>query len=123
MRTYVFEDQVHTTAASDHIVPYGEDAIASWKDFRPYTNVLWLWYLLEWMIIQLKKSAKTKKAKEEIKVFENEANELRNRLNPDKTRVRDFIDAADVANFAMEKGWIEMEDVYQDEEGNSTLNL
>lgn len=71
----------------------------SWADFEPYTNVIWLWYILTHVLEKYKGKGKRE--------FLKETEELRAFLHPD-VRVYDggFGDVGAVYEYCMEKGWL-----------------
>lgn len=121
MRSWVFERKTSSTGPDYHDTPYDSlNTDASWEDYAPYTNVLWLWFLFDWLINRLEESSGGSAA---VERFREETKELAARLCPDDKTASNYKDAADVANYAMRLGWIAIEDLYQDTEGNSTLEL
>jgi serine/threonine-protein kinase haspin len=76
-----------------------------WKEFHPYTNVIWTYYALEFSIMSFKGE------REELEAFKRETEELRERIHPDK-RLFDggFASAAEVRAYCVEKGWLRAED-------------
>lgn len=77
----------------------------NWKDFHPYTNVLWIFYQLSFLLKEFKGS------REEREKFESETQELRCRLDPDlEVKNGGFGSAREVRSFCVERGWLRAED-------------
>ncbi len=90
------------------------DKELEWKDFHPFTNVIWIYYALTFILKEFKGGNK-EKAK-----FEDETKELRERLDPDR-KVEDggFSSAEDIRKYCVGKGWLSAEDtndVLEDDE-------
>ena len=76
-----------------------------WKIFHPYTNVIWIWYLLNHMI-------QFYDGEELIDDFVNETYELRIKLNPDRTFSEGaFRRSGEVLDFCVRQGWISEDDL------------
>lgn len=71
----------------------------SWADFEPFTNVIWLWYILTHVLERYRGKGKGE--------FLRETEELRAFLHPD-VRIYDggFSDVRAVYEYCVEKGWI-----------------
>jgi hypothetical protein len=76
-----------------------------WKIFHPYTNVIWIWYILN-HIIQFYDGDGA------IDDFMSETYDLRMKLNPD-TAFRDggFSRSGHVLDFCVRQGWINEDDL------------
>lgn len=73
----------------------------SWEMFEPYTNVIWLWYILDYTIQHFGGSSKDRKR------FLKETEELRELLHPDKRSYDGgFSDALGVYDYCLDQGWI-----------------
>ncbi|KXX79528.1 Serine/threonine-protein kinase haspin hrk1 [Madurella mycetomatis] len=73
----------------------------SWREHHPYTNVLWLAYLYNYLIRHFKGDRK------ELAQFKKETAELRMHLDPAAPRrVLSFPCAGGVVRFAVEAGWV-----------------
>lgn len=80
----------------------GVDGPITWAQHEPYTNVLWLAYIYQWMVTHFKG------LKKELNVFKRLTKELWAYLDPDADdNVPSFGSASDVVRFALESGWIE----------------
>ncbi|KAK7416425.1 hypothetical protein QQX98_005242 [Neonectria punicea] len=89
-----------------HDTPYaqGIDGPLSWDAYAPYTNVLWLAYLYEYLVGHFSGD------KKELARFKKESKEMWMYLNPDaKESVPCFGSAANVVCFAVESGWMTQE--------------
>ncbi|EGS20645.1 uncharacterized protein CTHT_0024810 [Thermochaetoides thermophila DSM 1495] len=112
MRSYLLlKDRTKVLAPEKHSKPYVRclfppfDPI-SWQVHEPYTNVLWLAYLYEYLVQHFKGDAK------QLRRFKKETAEMWMHLDPDAPRgVLSFPSAGDVVRFAVEAGWIGEEQV------------
>ncbi|KAK5990170.1 Serine/threonine-protein kinase haspin-like-like protein [Cladobotryum mycophilum] len=103
MRSFLLRADRKCLPPEAHDTPYakGIDGPLDWKAFAPYTNVLWLAYLYEYIVEHYKGG------KKELTKFKKETAELWTYLNPDAPDdVPCFGCAADVVCFAFESGWI-----------------
>jgi hypothetical protein len=72
----------------------------AWRTFNPYSNVLWIYYMLDFLV-------KNYKGTESLAGFMGESQELRQKLDPKTQRWRGaFNSACDVLEFCEEQGWI-----------------
>lgn len=88
-----------------HLPPRSHDkayeAGISWADHNPYTNVLWLAYLYDYLTRHFKGD------KRSLAAFRAETAELWAHLDPDAPpRVKSFPSATDVVRFVVEAGWV-----------------
>ncbi|KAI0880818.1 uncharacterized protein GGS22DRAFT_197376 [Annulohypoxylon maeteangense] len=91
--------QSHKTAYEN-----GVDGPIMWAQHEPYTNVLWLAYIYEWITNHFRGT------KKELNAFKRLTKELWLYLDPDADdSVPGFDSASDVVRFAVESGWIEEE--------------
>jgi len=76
----------------------------TWSEYIPYTNVLWIRYLLQYAIQAWSGSP------EDLDTFKGDIDELQHRLKP-QTTVKNggFETAEQVLEYALEKGWITAE--------------
>ncbi|PMD40861.1 hypothetical protein L207DRAFT_346723 [Hyaloscypha variabilis F] len=75
----------------------------SWSEFIPYTNVLWIRYLLFYLEHDLKKHG-DKKALEE---FKSDTKDFKSKLNPRTTPWNGaFVNARQVLEFCVKAGWV-----------------
>ncbi|AEO69200.1 uncharacterized protein THITE_2029684, partial [Thermothielavioides terrestris NRRL 8126] len=117
MRSFlVHGDRCHVMPPEQHSEPYpavvaaaaatGSSAAGapiSWRAFQPYTNVLWLAYLYDYLVSHFRGSRK------ELAWFRRETAELWEHLDPDAPReVLSFPCAGAVVGFAVEAGWVEV---------------
>ncbi|CAJ2509822.1 Uu.00g057220.m01.CDS01 [Anthostomella pinea] len=80
----------------------GVDGPISWAQHEPYTNVLWLAYIYEWML------GNFRGPKKEAGAFRRQTKDLWLYLNPEAhASVPGFESASDIVRFAVEAGWIE----------------
>ncbi|PFH58802.1 hypothetical protein XA68_13194 [Ophiocordyceps unilateralis] len=103
MRSYLLRRDRKCIPPDGHRTPYarGVDGPLSWDVYAPYTNVLWLAYLYQY----LQDSFGGKKR--ELVCFRRETREMWRHLNPEAPdKVSCFGSAADVVGFAVEAGWI-----------------
>ncbi|KAH7170439.1 hypothetical protein EDB81DRAFT_851264 [Dactylonectria macrodidyma] len=103
MRSFFLRADRKCLPPEAHNTPYakGIDGPLSWSAFAPYTNVLWLAYLYEYLIGHFAGD------KKELAGFKKETKEMWTYLNPEaKESVPCFGSAADVVCFAVESGWM-----------------
>ncbi|KND95146.1 Serine/threonine-protein kinase haspin-like protein hrk1 [Tolypocladium ophioglossoides CBS 100239] len=103
MRSFLLRGDRKCIPPEGHKTPYakGVDGPLSWDAYAPYTNVLWLAYLYEYLVDNFSGDDK------QLARFENETKEMWAYLNPDANDdVPCFGSAADVVCFAVESGWI-----------------
>ncbi|KAE8447137.1 hypothetical protein EG329_011121 [Mollisiaceae sp. DMI_Dod_QoI] len=83
----------------------------TWSDFIPYTNVLWLRYLLKMLFSKLKKNIPASD-KNTMKNLETETAELRRRLDT-RTKIDNgaFSSAQDILLWMSEQGWVSEEQI------------
>ncbi|KAK3692511.1 hypothetical protein B0T22DRAFT_15664 [Podospora appendiculata] len=104
MRSFLLQlDRVHLPPES-HTTPYAPSvsgAPISWTGHHPYTNVLWLSYIYQYLILHFKGDRKT------LARFRRATKELVCHLDPEAPRqILSFPSAADVVRYAAEAGWI-----------------
>jgi serine/threonine-protein kinase haspin len=103
MRSFLLKcDRVHLPPA-DHHTPYekGVNGPISWAAHYPYTNVLWLAYIYQFLVAHFKGDRK------ELGRFKRATKEFLTHLDPDAPRhVLSFPNACDVVRYAAEAGWI-----------------
>lgn len=103
MRSFLLRADRVCLPPSEHTTPYakGIDGPVSWDVFAPYTNVLWLAYLYEYLLDNFRGDG------DELEGFESTTQELWKYLDPDAgDDVPCFSCAADVVGFGVEAGWI-----------------
>ena len=92
----------------------------SWKEFTPYSNVLWLKYVFGYVQKNFKQSGGSA---EELSKFEDLTRELKKKLNPlFKVENGAFTTAEDVYQYVVEKEWISAEQVAALQEDSSILS-
>lgn len=104
MRSFLLRGDRICIPPQNHKKPYeeGVDGPITWARHEPYTNVLWLAYIYEWMVTEFKG------LKKELNAFKRLTKELWTYLDPDADdSVPSFGSASDVVRFALESGWIE----------------
>ncbi|CAK7241806.1 MAG: hypothetical protein STHCBS139747_003277 [Sporothrix thermara] len=104
MRSHLLKgDRVHLPPDC-HQTPYDDGPNGqpiSWKDYHPYTNVLWLAYLYGYLVRNFSGS------KQELVSFRRATRELWLHLSPDAPpSVLSFPSATDIVRFAVEAGWL-----------------
>lgn len=104
MRSHLLKgDRVHLPP-NCHSTPYdkGPDGEPiSWKDYHPYTNVLWLAYLYGYLVRNFCGE------KSELAAFRRTTRELWVHMSPDAPpSVLSFPSATDIVRFAVEAGWL-----------------
>jgi serine/threonine-protein kinase haspin len=103
MRSFLLKnDRVHL-APKLHSTPYdqGVDGPISWARHYPYTNVLWLAYIYQYLVKNFRGD------KRELAQFRRATKELLAHLDPEAPRqILSFPSAADVVRYAAEAGWI-----------------
>ena len=106
MRSFLLRADRKCIPAEGHKTPYakGVDGPISWDAYAPYTNVLWLAYLYEYLVDNFTGVQK------ELVRFKKETNEMWAYLDPEANdEVPCFGSAADIVCFAVESGWIREE--------------
>lgn len=87
-----------------HNIPYAAGVDGNridWKGYAPYTNVLWLAYIYDYLVDNFKGDKKA------LAAFKRETKEMWMHLNPESPKtVASFADAAEVVEFALVAGWI-----------------
>ncbi|KAK0646453.1 hypothetical protein B0T16DRAFT_413480 [Cercophora newfieldiana] len=103
MRSFLLKgDRLHLPPA-EHNTPYqeGVDGPITWATHYPYTNVLWLAYIYQYLVGHFKGDRK------ELSRFKRTTKELLSHLDPEAPRhVLSFPSACDVVRYAAEAGWI-----------------
>lgn len=105
MRSFLLRGERGCLPPSAHKSPYAKGADGeplSWDVYVPYTNVLWLAYIYQYMIKVFKGD------KKDVAEFKKATKELWRYLDPDaKAGVPAFGSSAEVVRFAVEAGWID----------------
>lgn len=118
MRSYLLKgDRVHLPP-SCHQQPYddGPDGHPiTWKEYTPYTNVLWLAYLYGYLVRSFRGD------KRQLAHFRRLTREMWLHLSPDApASILSFANATDVVRFCLESGWL-TEDQLMGAGGDSTF--
>ncbi|KAI1505530.1 hypothetical protein F5X99DRAFT_368372 [Biscogniauxia marginata] len=80
----------------------GIDGPISWAQYEPYTNVLWLAYIYEWM------TGNFRGPRKELNAFKRLTKEFWGYLNPEAdVSLPGFDSASDIVRYAVESGWID----------------
>lgn len=107
MRSFLLKGDRVCLAPKAHNRPYdaGFDAESiDWTRYYPYTNVLWLAYIYQYMIGSFRGDKKS------LTQFRRQTKEMWSHLNPEAPKtVLSFSGAGDVVRFAVECGWIKEE--------------
>ncbi|KAI1799924.1 hypothetical protein F4811DRAFT_541581 [Daldinia bambusicola] len=122
MRSFMLRGDRVCLPPRSHKIPYesGIEGPICWAQHEPYTNVLWLAYLYQWMAKHFKG------AKREVNAFKRATKEFWTYLDPDAADdVPGFGSASDIVRFALESGWIEEEQLMgvRDEVEKSILSV
>lgn len=126
MRSFLLKgDRIHLPP-TEHDTPYQEgiDGPISWMVHNPYTNVLWLAYIYQYLIGHFKGDPKG------LSRFKRTTKELLEHLDPDSPRhVLSFPSACGVVRYAAEAGWITEQQLMDEssrlddwEEGSAAYN-
>lgn len=107
MRSFLLKGDRVCLPPKAHNKPYdaGFDAERiDWTRYYPYTNVLWLAYIYQYMASGFRGDRKS------LTQFKRETKEMWLHLNPEAPRtVLSFSSAGDVVRFAVEGGWVREE--------------
>ncbi|KAI0446050.1 hypothetical protein F4803DRAFT_77414 [Xylaria telfairii] len=104
MRSFLLRGDRVCLPPEDHRKPYadGIDGPITWAIYEPYTNVLWLAYLYDWMVKNFRG------LKKELNSFKRATKELWSYLDPEADEsVPGFESASDILRYAVEIGWID----------------
>lgn len=119
MRSYLIEGDRIWLGPKAHNKPYQRGHLGrpiSWLQRHPYTNVLWLAYLYEFLVSHFSGS------KRELAAFAKETREFWAHLNPESPlEVVSFASAEDIVEFAAEAGWITEHQLLAGGEGSSYM--
>ncbi|CZT13510.1 uncharacterized protein RCO7_09304 [Rhynchosporium graminicola] len=115
MRNYLLTGTRTMQPASFHTIPItslpsSETHNHTWKDHIPYSNVLWIRYILSFLTKQLKKHSPGSKIKKDLVTFEAEIKDMKRRLDV-RTKVENgaFESACQVLDYVFLKGWVSEE--------------
>lgn len=104
MRSFMLRDDRECLPPSAHSRPYEEgiDGPLDWRVYAPYSNVLWLAYIFEYMI------GKFRGPKKDLTMFKRLTESLWHHLDPDAdAQVPGFESASDIVRYAVESGWVD----------------
>lgn len=91
---------------SHPMLNHEEPQFGSWEAFIPYTNVLWLYYILHY--IQENYCG----ASAFLDVFKSETEELRRKIHPDTSVFNGGFDSAnEIFIYTIKKGWLKKTDL------------
>ncbi|CAM1505478.1 Fc.00g111150.m01.CDS01 [Cosmosporella sp. VM-42] len=113
MRSFLLRADRKCLPPEAHNIPYakGVDGPLSWDAYAPYTNVLWLAYLYDYLVDNFVGP------KKELVHFKKETSEMWAYLNPNADESMPcFGCAADIVCFAVEAGWMSQEQLIGAEE-------
>ena len=104
MRTYLTTGERTTNPVPNNAKNISEDG-HSWKEYTPYSNVLWIRYLYFYLQRDFKKHGGDKAV---LKEFQEQTKVLRTRMD---TRTKDgaFMSAQEVLIHVVEQGWVSEE--------------
>jgi serine/threonine-protein kinase haspin len=122
MRSFLIRGDRVCLPPESHNTAYAEgiDGPISWTIHEPYTNVLWLAYLYEWMVKNFVGSRK------EVHAFKRETKELWRYLDPEADEnVPGFESASDILRYAVESDWLDEDQLMggRDEVEKSILSI
>lgn len=113
MRSRFLGEERKCLPPEQHTTPYDKGKFVtplSWESYEPYTNVLWLAYLYEYLV---KNFAGDKK---EVRSFRTTTVKMWAQLNPNAKDDVPLLDCAqDVVDLALEEGWIRLDQVMDGE--------
>jgi serine/threonine-protein kinase haspin len=106
MRTYLHDGKRVHKREKHHMTPRQD----RWANYTPYSNVLWVRYLLEYGIEKLKKELP--RYSPDLYQLKGDLAEFNRKLNP-KTAPDDgaFVDATEMLAYMVEKGWVTKEQI------------
>lgn len=103
MRSFLLKGDRACLPPKSHTKPYesGPDGPISWGGYYPYTNVLWLAYIYQYLVANFEGEKKA------LTQFKRTTKEFWSHLNPDAPRrILSFSGAGDTVRYAVEAGWI-----------------
>ena len=104
MRTYLTTGERTAKPVPDNAKNINEDGY-SWKEYMPYSNVLWIRYLYFYLQRDFKKQGGEKAV---LKEFLAQTKELRTRMDT-RTKEGAFGSAQEVLVYVVEQGWVSEE--------------
>jgi len=108
MRTNLMTNERISKTKAWHANPQSRNPKKTWAEFIPYTNVIWIGYMLGYLKKVFKKADGA--GSKPLKSFNEEAKELSNLLDS-RTKLENgaFLTATDVLCYCLEKGWVSEE--------------
>lgn len=103
MRSFLLRKDRVCLPPKSHNTPYhhGVDGPINWSRHEPYTNVLWLAYIYQYLIRNFEGP------KRELNAFKRQTKDFWSYLNPEADdETPRFSSASDVVRFSLEGGWI-----------------
>lgn len=110
MRSFLLRADRNCLPPEAHKTPYakGIDGPLCWEAYAPYTNVLWLAYIYEYLLDNFQGEPK------ELAHFKKQTADMWAYLNPDADEsIPCFGAAGDIVCFAVESGWIREEQLLE----------
>ncbi|KAI0177150.1 hypothetical protein BJ166DRAFT_506240 [Pestalotiopsis sp. NC0098] len=104
MRSFMLQGDRIWLPPTSHKTPYAEgvDGPISWLQHEPYTNVLWLAYIYDYIVSNFRGP------KKELNAFKRTTKEFWTHLDPEADAdIPAFASASDIVMFAVEAGWID----------------
>ncbi|KAI0200725.1 hypothetical protein F4808DRAFT_149978 [Astrocystis sublimbata] len=122
MRSFMLRGDRVCLPPEDHQKPYAEgiDGPITWAIHEPYTNVLWLAYIYEWMVDNFRG------LRRELNSFRRVTKEMWSFLDPQADEsVPGFGSASDILRYAVETGWVDEDHLMggRDEVERSILSI
>ncbi|KAI1330427.1 hypothetical protein F5Y16DRAFT_363101 [Xylariaceae sp. FL0255] len=122
MRSFLLRGDRVCLPPKSHKKKYEEgiDGPISWRTHEPYTNVLWLAYLYNWMIENFQGP------KKEVSAFKRTTKEFWSYLDPEADEDQPgFESASDIVRYAVEAGWLDEDQLMggRDEIEKSILSI
>jgi serine/threonine-protein kinase haspin len=104
MRSFLLRGDRVCLPPDSHQIAYadGIDGPISWAQHEPYTNVLWLAYIYEYIVLNFQGPRK------DLNTFRRVTKDFWTHLDPNADEnVPGFASASDIVMFAVESGWID----------------
>ncbi|KAI0127769.1 hypothetical protein BJ170DRAFT_595629 [Xylariales sp. AK1849] len=104
MRSFLLRGDRVCLPAKSHRIAYAEgtEGPISWVQHQPYTNVLWLAYIYDYIVSNFQGP------KKELNTFKRITKDFRLYVDPEADdNIPSFASASDIVMFAVESGWID----------------
>lgn len=104
MRSFLLRGDRECLPPLSHKIAYSEgiDGPISWAQHEPYTNVLWLAYIYDYIVLNFQGP------KKELNAFKKVTKDFWTHLDPDADdSIPGFASASDIVMFAVASGWID----------------